>query len=110
MLFQHPAVQDVAVIGVQHPRWGETVRAVVVVKDGAAVSAQEIVDFTEGRLARYKQPRSVVFTEMLPRNPTGKVVKFALRERHGQPMTEADEIKPRKKDSARQEEPARQES
>lgn len=110
VLFQHPAVQDVAVIGVQHPRWGETVRAVIVVKEGEEVTAQAIVDFTEGRLARFKQPRSVVFTTHLPRNPTGKVVKFELRERHGQPMAEEDEIRPTKKDSARQEEPARQES
>ena len=111
VLFQHPAVQDVAVIGVQHPRWGETVRAVVVVRNGETVTAQDIVDFTDGRLARYKQPRSVVFTDMLPRNPTGKVVKFALRERHGQPMAEEDELKPSpKKESARQEEPVRQET
>jgi fatty-acyl-CoA synthase len=94
VLFQHPAVQDVAVIGVQHPRWGESVRAVVVVKDGVTITAQEIVDFTEGRLARFKQPRSVVFTDWLPRNPTGKVVKFELRERFGQPMQEGEEVKP----------------
>ena len=94
VLFQHPAVQDVAVIGVQHARWGETVRAVVVLRDGSDVTAQQIVDFTSGRLARYKQPRSVVFADWLPRNPTGKVVKFELRERYGQPMSEADEVKP----------------
>ena len=94
VLFQHPAVQDVAVIGVQHPRWGETVRAVIVVKDGATVTEQEVVDFTTGRLARYKQPRSVVFADWLPRNPTGKVVKFELRERFGEPMEEGKEIKP----------------
>ncbi|HEX6537705.1 MAG TPA: long-chain fatty acid--CoA ligase [Candidatus Dormibacteraeota bacterium] len=105
VLFQHPAVQDVAVIGVQHPRWGESVRAVIVVKDGETVTEQEIVDFTEGRLARYKQPRSVVFADWLPRNPTGKVVKFELRERFGEPMTDADEVKPSGAGA-----PARQES
>ena len=93
-LYQHPGIKEVAVIGVQHPRWGESVRAVVVVKEGETLTGQDIVDFAEGRLARYKQPRSVVFAEMLPRNPTGKVVKFELRERYGQPMNEGEEIKP----------------
>ncbi|MBV8195436.1 MAG: long-chain fatty acid--CoA ligase [Candidatus Dormibacteraeota bacterium] len=93
-LYQHPLIKEVAAIGVQHPRWGETVRAVVVVKEGEQLSEQEVVDFTAGRLARYKQPRSVVFAETLPRNPTGKVIKFELRERFGHPMTEGEEVKP----------------
>jgi fatty-acyl-CoA synthase len=93
-LYQHPAVKEVAVIGVSHPRWGETVRAVVVCKEGTDASEQELIDFTQGRLARYKQPKSVVFTDTLPRNPTGKVIKFELREKFGQPMTETEEQRP----------------
>jgi fatty-acyl-CoA synthase len=87
-LYQHPAVKEAAVIGVEHPRWGETVRAVVVVKEGATLTEAELIEHTQGRLARYKQPKSVVFTDSLPRNPAGKVIKFELRERFGQPMSE----------------------
>jgi fatty-acyl-CoA synthase len=87
-LYEHPAIKEVAVIGVTHPRWGETVRAVVVVKEGETLSEADVIEFTQGKLARFKQPKSVVFTDMLPRNPAGKVVKFELRERFGQPMTE----------------------
>jgi acyl-CoA synthetase (AMP-forming)/AMP-acid ligase II len=94
VLYQHPGILEVAVIGVQHPRWGETVRAVVVAKEGAALTEQGVIDFTEGKLARYKQPKSVTFTEALPRNPAGKVIKFELREKFGQPMTETEEATP----------------
>jgi fatty-acyl-CoA synthase len=89
-LYQHPGIKEVAVIGVQHPRWGETVRAVVVLKDGVSVTEQEIIDFSQDRLARYKQPKSVVFVNVLPRNPAGKVLKFDLREKHGEPIVEAE--------------------
>jgi len=89
-LYEHPAIKEVAVIGVQHPRWGETVRAVVVVKDGETVTEAEIIEFTQGRLARYKQPKSVVFADLLPRNPAGKVIKFELREKFGQPIAEEE--------------------
>jgi fatty-acyl-CoA synthase len=92
-LYQHPDIKEVAVIGVQHPRWGETVRAVVVVKDGATLNEQEVIDYTQGRLARYKQPRSVMFTDALPRNPTGKVLKFELREKFGEPVGDGEEAK-----------------
>ena len=82
-LYSHPDVAEAAVIGVPDQRWGETVRAVVVLKPGATASEQDLLDHTQGRLARYKQPRSVVFVDQLPRNPAGKVLKFELRERHG---------------------------
>ena len=89
-LYQHPGIKEVAVIGVQHPRWGETVRAVVVRKDGVSLTEQEVIEFSQDKLARYKQPKSVVFIDVLPRNPAGKVLKFDLREKHGQPITEAE--------------------
>ena len=93
-LYQMPQIKEAAVIGVEHPRWGETVRAVVVVKEGESLTEQEVIDFTQDRLARYKQPKSVVFTDLLPRNPAGKVVKFELRERFGQPMSDEQDTAP----------------
>ena len=89
-LYQHPGIREVAVIGVQHPRWGETVRAIVVLKDGVSLTEQDVIDFSQDKLARYKQPKSVVFVDVLPRNPAGKVLKFDLREQHGHPIVEAD--------------------
>ena len=83
-LYQHPGIKEVAVIGVQDSRWGETVRAVVVPKDGVTLTEQDVIDFSQDKLARYKQPKSVVFIDVLPRNPAGKVLKFDLREKHGQ--------------------------
>jgi len=82
-LYAHPDVAEVAVIGIPDVKWGETVRAIVVAKPGTAPTAEQIVEFCQGRLARYKQPHSVVFTDVLPRNPAGKVLKFELRDRFG---------------------------
>jgi len=79
-LASHPAVAEVAVIGVPHDRWGESVKAVVVKRAGFEVSAPEIIAFAKERLAGYKCPTSVDFADVLPRNPSGKVLKKDLRE------------------------------
>ena len=82
-LAQHPAVAEVAVIGVPHERWGETVKALVVCRDGAQVDAEELVAFARGRLAGYKLPRALAFVDALPRTASGKVLKRELRSRFG---------------------------
>ena len=85
VLQSHPAVDEAAIIGVPDPDWGETIRAIVVLKDGHTTTQDEVVEYCRQRLASFKKPESVVFAEGLPRNPMGKVLKRMLRERHGQP-------------------------
>ena len=79
VLSDHPAVAEVAVVGVKDRTWGELVTAVVVVRDGLDVSQPELVAHCEARLAGYKRPRRVVFRDALPRNTYGKVLKRDLR-------------------------------
>lgn len=82
-LLGHPDVAEAAVIGVPDARWGEVGRAVVVTRAGATVTEGELIAHLEGRLARYKIPRSVVLVPELPRNAAGKLLKAPIRARYG---------------------------
>jgi fatty-acyl-CoA synthase len=85
VIYGHPDVAECAVIGVPDERWGEVGRAVVVPRAGATLDEQALLAHLDGRLARYKVPRSVVFADRLPRSGAGKVLKAALRAAFGAP-------------------------
>jgi fatty-acyl-CoA synthase len=80
-ILEHPGVAECAVFGVPDDRWGETGRAVVVPRPDVALTEGAVLAHLDGRLARYKLPQSVVFTESLPKSGAGKVLKRPLRER-----------------------------
>lgn len=79
VLSEHPAVLEVAVIGVPDERWGEAVKAVVALREGASATGEELIAFARERLAHFKCPKSVDVLAALPRNPTGKILKRDLR-------------------------------
>jgi acyl-CoA synthetase (AMP-forming)/AMP-acid ligase II len=82
VIMTHPKVVDCAVIGVPDDKWGESLKAIVVLKDGETSTEQEIIDYCKDRLANYKKPKTVDFAPELPRNPSGKILKRVLRERY----------------------------
>lgn len=86
-LFAHPAILEVSVIGVPDEKWGEAVRAVVVLREGHDLSEDDIIEHCRKSLSSYKKPRSVVFTNELPRLANGKFNKVAIREQFGKPPT-----------------------
>jgi fatty-acyl-CoA synthase len=79
-LYTHPDIADVQVIGVPDEKYGEEVMAWITVRPGAAVSADDVRQFCQGRIAHYKIPRYVQVTEEFPMTVTGKIQKFKLRE------------------------------
>ena len=79
VIFSHPAIAEVAVIGVPHEKWGETVTALVVLGEDHSVTEQELIDYCRDKMAHYKCPTSVEVREELARTATGKLQKFKLR-------------------------------
>jgi fatty-acyl-CoA synthase len=81
-IYEMPAVAEVAVFGVPHPRWIEAVVAVVVPKPGAMLSEEAVIKHTRGLLAGYKTPKRVIIADAIPKNPSGKILKRELRDDH----------------------------
>jgi fatty-acyl-CoA synthase len=79
ILLRHPAVQEVAVVGFPHERWGETPRAFVVLKAGASATEDEMREFAREKMAHFKVPHSFDFVPELPKTATGKIQKYVLR-------------------------------
>ena len=83
VLAQHPAVREVCVIGVPDPKWNEVGRAIIAFKPGMEASADELIAWCEGKLARYKTPKTIVRVDALPRNTLGKVVRAEIKAKFG---------------------------
>jgi fatty-acyl-CoA synthase len=79
-IYEHDAVAEVAVVGISHPTWIEAVVAIVVPRDGATVSEEELRAHTRARLAAFKVPKAFAFVDVLPKNPSGKLLKRELRD------------------------------
>jgi fatty-acyl-CoA synthase len=79
-LLRHPAVQEAAIVGLRHEKWGEAPQAYVVLREGATASEDELITFTRERLAHFKAPHGVTFVDELPKTATGKIQKFVLRD------------------------------
>lgn len=82
VIYELPAVLEAAVVGIPHPKWLEVPKAFVVLKPGASLTAEEVVEHCMKKLAKFKVPKEVEFIELLPRNPSGKVLKRELRTKH----------------------------
>ena len=80
VLYEHPEIAEIAVIGLSDPRWIEIVAAVVVLKKGSKLTPAEIIDFCKKRLAAFKCPKKVFIADKLPKNPSGKILKRELKE------------------------------
>ena len=82
MIYRLPAVSEVSVIGLPHPYWIEAVTAVIVVKPGETLTEDDVIGFCKEHMAHFKVPKAVVFTDALPKNPSGKVLKREIRTRY----------------------------
>jgi fatty-acyl-CoA synthase len=79
VLLRHPSVQEAAIVGLPHEKWGEAPHAYVVLKAGAVATEEELIQLCRERLAHFKAPHSVTFVQELPKTATGKIQKFVLR-------------------------------
>ena len=79
VLLRHPAVQEAAIVGIPHPRWGEAPFAFIVLKAGAQATPEDLIAFARQRLAHFKAPHGVEFVAELPKTATGKIQKYVLR-------------------------------
>ncbi len=82
LLYQHEDVIEAVVIGVPDDYWGESVRAIVVKKEGSNISEKDLIDYCRENIASYKKPRRVEFRKSLPKSPTGKILKRSIREEY----------------------------
>ena len=78
-LLRHPAVQEAAIVGLPHQKWGEAPQAFIVLREGTSATEEELITFTRDRLAHFKAPHGVTFVDELPKTATGKIQKFVLR-------------------------------
>jgi fatty-acyl-CoA synthase len=79
VLYRHAAISEVAVIGMPDPKWIEAVTAVIVLREGHTLEMREVLEHCAGHLSGFKIPKKVVFTQNLPRNASGKILKRELR-------------------------------
>ena len=81
-LQEHPAVREVAVIGLPHPKWGEEVKAAVALRPGQEVTAEALIEFCKERIAGYKCPKSVDFFDTLPKSTVGKILRREVKKKY----------------------------
>jgi len=79
IIYKHPAIKEVAVVGLPDPKWIEAVTAIIVLKEGFDVTEDEIINHCKKYLSPFKVPKKVIFTKDLPKNPSGKILKRELR-------------------------------
>jgi acyl-CoA synthetase (AMP-forming)/AMP-acid ligase II len=82
VLYKHPAVLEACVLGVPDEKWGEAIKAVVVLKKGRSATEEGLIDHCKAALSSYKKPKSVDFVTELPKNPNGKIARKAVKEKY----------------------------